>query len=252
MTTPRAGGSSSAARSCSRHTNTTSAPLAIASSFVTNDGAGRPPFRATGTLAVLHRICREPHRPAWQLNAEIPDQLCDVIDRLLQKNASRRFASAEEVGQRMADLLSQAQQRGLGRRRLRLRRVWRTRSVTIVGAAAVALATLVVAAIQRTPDPQIHQTKQQPAPTSAAAAQPVARPDPAALAAELKQFNTSEQQMVAEMHAARSAAARAASAASFLQQVDDPWEHEVEAVNRELNLLESNSGSPSSVKGALQ
>jgi serine/threonine protein kinase len=26
---------------------------------------GHPPFRAEGALAVLHRICREPHRPVW-------------------------------------------------------------------------------------------------------------------------------------------------------------------------------------------
>ena len=51
---------------------------------------GHPPFRADGTLAVLHRICRENHRPVWQLNKDIPDELCDIIDNLLEKKPSRR------------------------------------------------------------------------------------------------------------------------------------------------------------------
>src|SRR5215212_1761658 len=61
---------------------------------------GRPPFRADGALAVLHRICRERHRPVWQLNKAVPDELCDIIDRLLEKKPGRRLASAEEVHRR--------------------------------------------------------------------------------------------------------------------------------------------------------
>ena len=84
---------------------------------------GHPPFRAEGPFAVLHRICREPHRPVWQSAKEIPDELCDVIDRLLEKKPGRRFANAEEVRERLASLLSRAQRDGLGRRRFaRIRR----------------------------------------------------------------------------------------------------------------------------------
>ena len=80
---------------------------------------GHPPFRAVGTLAVLHRICREHHRPVWQLNKDIPDELCDIIDNLLEKKPNRRPASAEDVQQQLSQLLSRVQQRGLGRRRWR-------------------------------------------------------------------------------------------------------------------------------------
>lgn len=63
---------------------------------------GHPPFRASGTLAVLHRICRDAHRPAWQLNKDMPDEVCDVIDKLLEKKPGRRLNSAEEVQQQLA------------------------------------------------------------------------------------------------------------------------------------------------------
>jgi hypothetical protein len=209
---------------------------------------GRPPFRATGTLAVLHRICREPHRPAWQLNAEVPDELCDVIDRLLEKKPSRRFASAEEVGQRLAELLSQAQQRGLGRRRFRLRRAWRTRHTAMLGAAAVALVTILVAVVQRGPGTPPEPVADQPTSSTVAAAATVqleAPPDSAAIAAAtaaLEQHGASQQQFDAELNAVRSNASRAASGASFLQHGDEAWLRELEALNREVSNLESNSG----------
>jgi len=79
---------------------------------------GHPPFRAAGALAVLHRICREEHRPVWQSNKDVPDDLSDVIDRLLQKKPGHRYAGAAEVRQELAAILSRVQQYGLGRRRL--------------------------------------------------------------------------------------------------------------------------------------
>src|SRR5205814_3521371 len=78
---------------------------------------GHPPFRASGALAVLHRICREPHRPVRHWNKNIPDALSDVIDRLLEKKPSRRFDSAEQVRDRLAWLLSDIQRFGPNRRR---------------------------------------------------------------------------------------------------------------------------------------
>jgi hypothetical protein len=102
--------------------------------------AGHPPFRAAGTLAVLHRICREPHRPVWEVNRNMPDELCDVIDNLLEKKPNRRPSSAEEVQQQLSGLLSRAQQRGLGRRRWR---AWRGRALRRRAAWAAALAAIV-------------------------------------------------------------------------------------------------------------
>ena len=106
---------------------------------------GHPPFRAEGPLAVLHRICREPHRPVWQSAKEIPDELSDVIDRLLEKKPGRRFANAEEVRERLASLLSRAQRDGLGRRRFARIRRERLRGRAFWAAAAGMMAVVVVA-----------------------------------------------------------------------------------------------------------
>ena len=43
---------------------------------------GHPPFRAERALAVLNRICNDRHRPVWEVNPDIPDELSDIIDRL--------------------------------------------------------------------------------------------------------------------------------------------------------------------------
>jgi serine/threonine protein kinase len=106
---------------------------------------GHPPFRAGGALAVLHRICQEKHRPVWQWNKAIPDELSEIVNRLLEKKPSRRFASADEVRLQLAQLLSRLQQHGVGR--LRTAR-WRGRGrrLAIAGAAAIA-ATFLIAAI---------------------------------------------------------------------------------------------------------
>jgi serine/threonine protein kinase/WD40 repeat protein len=63
--------------------------------------AGRPPFRADSAMAVLKRVCENPHRPIRQLNPDVPDWLEALIDRLLAKNPDDRFQTATEV----ADLL---------------------------------------------------------------------------------------------------------------------------------------------------
>jgi WD40 repeat protein/tRNA A-37 threonylcarbamoyl transferase component Bud32 len=64
---------------------------------------GRPPFRASGTMAVLKRVCEETPRPIRDINADIPDWLVAIIGKLHAKDAAERFQSAAEV----ADLLSQ-------------------------------------------------------------------------------------------------------------------------------------------------
>jgi WD40 repeat protein len=62
---------------------------------------GRSPFRATSALAALRRVSEETPRPIRDLNPAIPDWLVQVIDRLLEKDADKRFQSASDV----ADLL---------------------------------------------------------------------------------------------------------------------------------------------------
>jgi serine/threonine protein kinase len=64
---------------------------------------GHPPFRASGTMAVLKRVIEETPRPIPESNREIPPWLCDLIARLHAKKPAERFQTAKEV----ADLLSQ-------------------------------------------------------------------------------------------------------------------------------------------------
>lgn len=100
---------------------------------------GHPPFRAEQAMAVLNRICRARHRPVWEINANIPDELADVIDRLLEKKPSRRFGTASDVQQALARVLTRIQQPQLWRAHRWLRRIKRRRW-QFLAAASVGLA----------------------------------------------------------------------------------------------------------------
>jgi len=80
--------------------------------------AGRPPFRASGAMAVLQRICHEPHRPLHQIHPETPLELSEFVDRLLAKSPHDRIASAEIADRELRRLLARWQQGGLSLRSL--------------------------------------------------------------------------------------------------------------------------------------
>jgi eukaryotic-like serine/threonine-protein kinase len=84
---------------------------------------GRPPYRAESPMAVLNRICHEPHRPVDEVNPDVPIELAELVDRLLAKDPARRFANATEVEARCAALLAELQQGHRLRRRTWLRRL---------------------------------------------------------------------------------------------------------------------------------
>ena len=96
---------------------------------------GHPPFRADRPMAVLKRTCHDRHRPAWQCNAEIPDALSQIIDRLLEKKPGSRFASAGDVEKALAAVLADVQQGNIGRRQRF--RWWRTPWAMLVGVVAI-------------------------------------------------------------------------------------------------------------------
>lgn len=58
---------------------------------------GRAPFRASGTMAVLKRVCEEKPTPIRETNAEIPAWLVAIIDKLHAKDPAERYQSAAEV-----------------------------------------------------------------------------------------------------------------------------------------------------------
>jgi len=103
---------------------------------------GHPPFRAEQAMAVLNRICRDRHRPVRDINSHIPYELSDVIDGLLEKRPSRRFASAEDVRQALADVLKSLQSPRPWRRRRLMRELSRHRRPAITACLLIGLASL--------------------------------------------------------------------------------------------------------------
>jgi serine/threonine protein kinase len=82
---------------------------------------GRPPYRATNAMGILNRICHEPHRAVDEVNPDVPAELGDIVDCLLEKESRRRFANGTEVYDRLAALLVALQQGGRHPRRRRWR-----------------------------------------------------------------------------------------------------------------------------------
>jgi serine/threonine protein kinase len=74
--------------------------------------AGRPPFRAPNTLAVLRRVAEDTPRPIRELVPETPPWLCDIIARLHAKDPAARFQSAREVAEILADCEAQMKAKG--------------------------------------------------------------------------------------------------------------------------------------------
>ncbi|MBL8819852.1 MAG: serine/threonine protein kinase [Planctomyces sp.] len=72
---------------------------------------GRPPFPAKNAMAVLNRICHEPHVDIPSVRADLPAEIWNVVCRLLAKDRDSRFGTAMEVEAELAGLLS-AHQRG--------------------------------------------------------------------------------------------------------------------------------------------
>ena len=102
---------------------------------------GRPPFRAQHALAVLNRICHDPHRPVDEVNHEIPAELAETVDQLLAKRPSDRFKDAHEVGRHLESILAQLQQ-GQRFHRRRWKRLWVRWRTTVRNVAAVVSAVV--------------------------------------------------------------------------------------------------------------
>jgi hypothetical protein len=70
---------------------------------------GRPPFRASGSMAVLKRVCEETPRPIRETNPEIPEWLVAIIEKLHAKVPAQRYQSAAEVAELLNGHLAQLQ-----------------------------------------------------------------------------------------------------------------------------------------------
>jgi serine/threonine protein kinase len=67
---------------------------------------GRPAFRAPTTAAVIRRVCDDSPRPIREVNPDVPEPLCRLIQRLHAKKPADRPASAQEVADLLAALLA--------------------------------------------------------------------------------------------------------------------------------------------------
>lgn len=71
---------------------------------------GRPPFRADTPYGVLRKITDEPHRPLSRVRDDTPAWFEAIVDRLLQKEPSKRFDSAHELAAHLEDCLAHLRQ----------------------------------------------------------------------------------------------------------------------------------------------
>src|SRR5262249_26807692 len=70
---------------------------------------GRAPFRASGSVAVLKRVCEETPTPIREANPGIPDWLVEIIEKLHAKDPARRHQSSAEVAELLGRHLAQVQ-----------------------------------------------------------------------------------------------------------------------------------------------
>jgi serine/threonine protein kinase len=67
---------------------------------------GQPPFQAASSVAVLRRVCDDTPRPIREINPDIPEPLCRLIERLHAKRPADRPASAQEVADELRQVLA--------------------------------------------------------------------------------------------------------------------------------------------------
>lgn len=65
--------------------------------------AGRPPFDAENTLAVLHKLVSQRAESLTAIRKDLPPSFVDLVDRLLQRSPDRRPADCQSVLKWIAD-----------------------------------------------------------------------------------------------------------------------------------------------------
>jgi WD40 repeat protein len=71
---------------------------------------GRPPFRASSSMAVLKRVCEDTPSPIREINPDVPEWLVAIIAKLHAKDPAGRFQSAAEVAELLSQHLAHLQQ----------------------------------------------------------------------------------------------------------------------------------------------
>ena len=76
---------------------------------------GHSPFKSHNTLATLKQVMLYRQTPAHQLSSQVPPELSDLIDRLLEKDPADRIQSAEETAQELRLLAGQLSSESIAR-----------------------------------------------------------------------------------------------------------------------------------------
>jgi serine/threonine-protein kinase len=72
--------------------------------------SGVSPFRTDSMMATLRRLIDEPPQALAALNPELPPWFVAIVERLMEKDPSRRFNSAKEVSELLEGCLAYVQQ----------------------------------------------------------------------------------------------------------------------------------------------
>jgi TolB-like protein len=70
--------------------------------------SGRRPFEGASSAELASPILRDTPRPLTELRADLPEELCQLIQRCLEKNARDRFPSAREVRNALRGVAAEA------------------------------------------------------------------------------------------------------------------------------------------------
>lgn len=70
---------------------------------------GRAPFRSETSYGMLRQITDSEPRPIRELNPDVPEWLCRIVERLMAKQPSERFSSASDVSKLLSGCLAHVQ-----------------------------------------------------------------------------------------------------------------------------------------------
>lgn len=70
---------------------------------------GRPPFRADGAYGILRRITDNEPRPIREVNPDVPEWFCRVVEKLHAKSPDDRYQAAGEVVELLTQCLAHIQ-----------------------------------------------------------------------------------------------------------------------------------------------
>jgi serine/threonine-protein kinase len=109
---------------------------------------GVSPFRCDSMMGTMRRLVDDQPQPMASLNPELPPWFIAIVERLLEKEPSRRFGSAQEVSELLEGCLAHVQQPAnvpmpAGLPRPAARRASRSSRIRIAGVIAM-IATVVI------------------------------------------------------------------------------------------------------------